>query len=686
MAKNPNIKNPFPAFVKPENLKKKEAEKEINALTDAIEHHNRLYYVDNKPEISDSKFDKLFHHLEELEKEFPELKSDISPTQKVGTLPLDELKKKKHTAPLLSLKSSEKEEQIKNYITDMQERADGEKTVFVLEPKFDGLSVEVFYEDGMFVYAATRGDGETGEDISENVKTIDSLPLRLSSLKNDFPSRMAVRGEIFMSRQGFNNINKERVEKGEESFANARNAAAGLVRQLDSKKVADKSLDIFFYEIVHSSENGFESHWEMLKQFSEWGLKNSLDNKRCSSFKEVENYYNNLQERRDDLDYEIDGMVIKLDNCKLRKEIGTRQRNPRWAFAWKFPPKKEVTLLRDIVVQVGKTGILTPVALLDPVEIGGVTVSRATLHNENEVQKKDVRPGDTVRIMRAGDVIPEVAGLVEKKKKREKPFKMPKKCPVCETEAVQEGAYTLCPAGLSCRAQLIGRVEHVASQNAMNIDMLGRKTIEQLVKREMIKALPDLYNLKADKLEELEGFAKKSAGQLYNSIQDSKETSLNRFLYALGIRHVGDHIARLLANEFHSLDEIKNADYKQLADVNEIGPEIAESIINFFQTEENKKMLDELEGLSVKVKFSGKKRKNLLEGKTIVLTGELESFTRDEAKGKIESLSGRATSTVSGNTDYVVVGENPGSKLDDAKNENVKEIGENDFKKLLIVE
>jgi len=642
-----------------------------------------LYYLENNPEISDSNFDKLFHRLEELEAKFPELKSDVSPTQKVGAPALDELTKKEHTAPLLSLKSSEKEKQIQDFIADMQKKADGDNTNFVLEPKFDGLSVEIVYEEGKFVYAATRGDGETGEDISENVKTIGSLPLHLRVSGNGIPSRLAVRGEIFMSREGFSKVNKVRVEKGEEPFANARNAAAGLVRQLDSKKVADKPLDIYFYEIIDSSEDNFESHWQMLQQFPEWGLKTSPDNKKCNSFKEVKNYYNNLQERRDDLDYEIDGMVIKLDNRKLREEIGTRQRNPRWAFAWKFPPKKEVTLLRDIVVQVGRTGILTPVALLDPVEIGGVTVSRATLHNESEVQKKDVRPGDTVRIMRAGDVIPEVAELVEKKKKREKPFKMPQKCPVCGTEVVQEGAYTLCPAGLTCRAQLIGRVEHFASQNAMNIDKLGRKTIEQLVKKEMIKALPDLYKLEAETLEELEGFAKKSAKQLYDSIQDSKEVSLNRFLYALGIRHVGEHIARLLANEFQSFKKIKKANYEQLANIDEIGPEIAESITNFFQTKENKKMLDELESLNVKAKTSAKKSANLLQGKTIVLTGELESFTRDEAKEKIESLGGRATSSVSGNTDFVVVGKNPGSKLDNAKKENVKQIGEKEFKTLL---
>ena len=681
MAENPYIKTPFPDFEKAGNMSKKEAKKEIKELREAIEHHNRLYYIENDPKIGDSQYDQLFHRLEELEKEFPDFKSDVSPTQKVGAPPVDELKKKQHSSPMLSLKSSEKEKEIEDFIVDIQKKTDDKEAVFVLEPKFDGLSVEVVFEDGKFSYAATRGDGETGEDISENVKTIGSLPLRLSGKKS--PEKLAVRGEIFMSRKGFSEVNKKRIEKGEDTFANARNAAAGLVRQLDSKKVAGQPLDIYFYEIIAISENNFKSHWEMLKQFPEWGLKISDDIKKCSGFDDAKKFYENLEKQRDKFDYEIDGMVVKLDNRQMRNELGTRQRNPRWAIAWKFPPKKEITLLREIVLQVGRTGILTPVALLDPVEIGGVTVSRATLHNENEVKEKDVRPGDKVRIIRAGDVIPEVAELAEKKKKREKPFKMPDKCPVCETEVVQEGAYTICPAGLSCRAQLIGRIEHFASQSAMNIDELGRKTIEQLVEKELVKELPDLYKLSSEKLEELDGYAEKSAQKLYDSIQNSKKPELHRFLYALGIRHVGEHIARLLAGELGTLGKIKNAGYNALVKIDEIGPEIAESISHFFSTEENRKMLEKMQksGIEIQEKKSGSKL--LLKDKTIVLTGELESYTREEAKEKIESLGGRATSSVSSNTDYLVEGKEPGSKLDDAKKEGTKIIEEEQFKKLI---
>jgi DNA ligase (NAD+) len=682
MADNPYKKTPFPAFKPVSKLKKKDALLEANLLREAINYHDHLYYIKNKPAIADSEYDKLFHRLENLEEEFPELESEISPTKRVGSPPVDKLKKRKHKSPMLSLKSSAEHEDIRKFLDNLKKINNQKLPELMLEPKFDGLSVEVVYTKGTFEYAATRGDGETGEDISQNIKTISSLPLQLQA-KNNVPAIFAVRGEVFMEKEGFRKLNKQRIENGEESFANARNAAAGTLRQLDSKKVAGKPLDIFFYDILSASEDVCDSHWDMLKKLTEWGLKVNLESKKCSSFDALTDYYQNLKDQRDELSYEIDGIVIKTDNFQLRRELGSRHRNPRWAFAWKFPPKKEVTLLRDIVVQVGRTGILTPVALLDPVNIGGVTVSRATLHNEGEVAEKDVRPGDTVRILRAGDVIPEVAERVEKKEKRGKPFRMPERCPACNTEVVREGAYVICPAGLSCRAQLIGRIQHFASQDAMNIEKLGEKNTKQLVHRGLVKKLPDLFRLKPEKLEEMEGFAKKSARQLYDEIQKAKEAELHRFLYALGIRHVGEHISRLLASEFGSLDEIKNAGYNRLLAVREIGTEIAESISHFFSTAENLEMLDELSKLDVKVKAAPKGQHYRLEGMTIVLTGELESFTRGEAKEKIESLGGRATSSVSSNTDYLVKGENPGSKLDEAKTKNVKIIDENQFKKLI---
>lgn len=681
--KNPYMNTPFPKFKDSEKLSKQEAEDEVQKLREAIEHHNYLYYIKNKPKISDKKFDTLFHRLEQLEEQFKDLQSDVSPTRKIGAPPVDKLKKRKHASPMLSLNSSDEDEAIEGYMSYAKEQTGKRNLEFVLEPKLDGLSVEVVYKKGIFEYATTRGDGQTGEDISKNVKTIGSVPLKLRA-SGEFPDELSVRGEIFMKKEDFRNLNKQRIENGEEPFANARNAAAGIVRQLDSKKVADKPLDIFFYEIINNSDNGFDSHWNMLQKIPEWGLKHSEEIKKAKKFNDVRKYYKKMTGKRDSLSFEIDGIVIKLDDRELRGKIGTRQRSPRWAYAWKFPPKKELTTLQEIVIQIGRTGILTPVALFDPVEVGGVTVSRATLHNEDEAKKKDVRPGDKIRVMRAGDVIPEVAERVEKGKKRgRKKFSMPKKCPVCNTKVVREGAYVICPAGLSCKAQLKGRLVHYASREAMDIDTLGEKNSMQLIDKNLVKTIPDLYKLKPDDLGELEGFAKKSAMKLHDAIQNTKKPELYRFLYALGIRHVGGHMARVLAQKFRSLDNLKHISYKDLMEIHEIGPEIAESVAHFFQNNENIKMLNELENLGVKPKQVSAKQAEKLKNKTIVLTGELEDFTRNEAKARIESLGGRATSSVSENTDYVVVGDDPGSKLDEAKKRKVKTIDEQQFHKLL---
>jgi len=681
--KNPYMNTPFPKFKDSEKLSKQEAEDEVQKLREAIEHHNYLYYIKNKPKISDKKFDTLFHRLEQLEEQFKDLQSDVSPTRKIGAPPVDKLKKRKHASPMLSLNSSDEDEAIEGYMRYAKEQTGKRNLEFVLEPKLDGLSVEVVYKKGIFEYATTRGDGQTGEDISKNVKTIGSVPLKLRA-SSEFPDELSVRGEIFMKKEDFRNLNKQRIENGEEPFANARNAAAGIVRQLDSKKVADKPLDIFFYEIINNSDNGFDSHWNMLQKIPEWGLKHSEEIKKAKKFNDVRKYYKKMTGKRDSLSFEIDGIVIKLDDRELRGKIGTRQRSPRWAYAWKFPPKKELTTLQEIVIQVGRTGILTPVALFDPVEVGGVTVSRATLHNEDEAKKKDVRPGDKIRVLRAGDVIPEVAERVEKGKKRgRKKFSMPKKCPVCNTKVVREGAYVICPAGLSCKAQLKGRLVHYASREAMDIDTLGEKNSMQLIDKNLVKTIPDLYKLKPDDLGELEGFAKKSAMKLHDAIQNAKKPELYRFLYALGIRHVGGHMARVLAQKFRSLDNLKHISYKDLMEIHEIGPEIAESVAHFFQNNENIKMLNELENLGVKAKQVSAKQAEKLKDKTIVLTGELEDFTRNEAKARIESLGGRATSSVSENTDYVVVGDDPGSKLDEAKKRKVKTIDEQQFHKLL---
>ena len=488
-----------------------------------------------------------------------------------------------------------------------------------------------------------------------------------------------------MLRKGFQELNKERVQNDEEPFANPRNATAGIIRQLDSKMVAGRPLDVRFYDVLSIGGQELASHWEMLEQFSRWGLKIDPHNMKASSFENVKKGYQNLLNRREDLEYEIDGLVVKVDDLELREKLGTRQRSPRWAIAWKFPPKEEISRIEDIVVQVGRTGKLTPVALLQPVDVGGVTISRATLHNEDEVHRKDVRVGDSVRIARAGDVIPEVVEHIEERgRRRSKEFNMPKKCPACGSDVVREGAYHFCPAGLSCPPQLTRRIVHYASREAMDIAGLSEKTAKQLVDKGMVKNVADLYQLSVDDIRGLEGFAQKSATQLHDAIQANKNPRLDRFLYGLGIRHVGEHMALVLAGNFLSLDAIRRADRKELEIIPEVGPEVAASVEEFFGQEENQKVLLRLLNAGIKVQDTpGKKGEMPLEGKTFVFTGSLDKYTRSEAEKTVESLGGRASSSVSGNTDYVVAGEGPGSKLDEAKKHGVKIIKETDFEKLI---
>jgi DNA ligase (NAD+) len=677
-------KNPKTNFKDVKQLSKKEAERQIEALREGIDYHDYLYYVKNKPAISDSKYDKLFRRLQELEEAFPEFQSDTSPTRRVGAKPLDRLKKVDHASPMLSLNAALKTEEVDSFDRFVRRQVDAKKVKYVLEPKFDGLSVEIVYENGQFTRGSTRGDGNTGEDVSENLKTVRSIPLRLRD-KDSVPSFLAVRGEVFMPKKAFQKLNKTRIEQGQDAFANPRNAAAGIIRQLDPAKVADKPLDVVFYEIIDSNNGEFTSHWGALKKFGNWGLKTDENTTSCSDLDEIKQYHDRMSEQRDELDYEIDGVVIKLDDYGLRDTLGVRQRSPRWALAWKFAPKKEVTTLEDIVVQVGRTGILTPVALLQPVDVGGVTVSRATLHNEGEVRRKDVRPGDKVRIERAGDVIPEVVERIRQTgKKRSKPFSMPKTCPVCGERVRKEGAYYVCPASLFCRAQLIGRVRHYSSREAMNIEGLGDQTVKELVERGYVTDMADLYDLSVEQLKSLEGFAQKSAEKLHESIQQAKKAKLDTFLYALGIRHVGRHVAQVVARHFGSFDRLKEAKLSQLKQIKEIGVEIAESIDNFFNQKQNVKVLEKLFDTGVEVKKVRTSDKDLpLKDKTFVFTGELAEYTRQEASRLAEELGARVTSSVSGNTDFVVAGENPGSKLEQARKNDVEILDERKYQRLI---
>ncbi len=676
-------RRPGTNFKDVKKLSKEEARKEVESLREAIEYHNYLYYVKNQPGISDAAYDKLFYRLQELEHAFPGLQSDTSPTRRVGATPLEKLNKITHTAPMFSLNASYDEEEVKRFDEFIHRSTGEQKIIYVLEPKFDGLSVEIVYRNGIFQYGATRGDGETGEDISGNLKTIGAVPLRLR--KRDIPPFISVHGEVFMFKKGFMQINKERIERGEEPFANPRNAAAGIIRQLEPKKVAGKPLSIVFYEIIKVEGGKLTSHWEVLKQFPLWGLRTDPHNEKCSSFKEIKEYHQRLSEMRDDLEYEIDGIVIKLDDYKQRAKLGTRQRSPRWAFAWKFQPKEEVTTIEDIVIQVGRTGILTPVALLQPVDVGGVTVSRATLHNEEEVLRKDIRTGDRVRVVRAGDVIPEVLERIgQPEKRRGGKFSMPEKCPVCSSEVHKEGAYYFCSSELSCPAQLIGRIVHYASREAVNIEGLGERTVRQLVEKKMVANVAGLYLLSIENFLTLEGFAEKSARKLYQAIQSAKRIRLDRFIYALGIRHVGQHIACVLAQHYKSFNALQKSSQAELERIPEIGPEIARSISQFFHQEDNIRVFEQLFKTGVEViNMPSYKEELPLKGKTFVFTGELERYTRSEAEEKVMLLGGRAASGVSKKTDFLIAGKDPGSKLEDARKYEIKILSEREFEGLL---
>ncbi len=676
--------NPPEKFEKISEMSESGVKKEIEALREAVEYHDYRYYVKTRPEISDERYDKLFGRLLDLEAAYPKFASAQSPTARVGAEPVDELKKVDHAAIMLSLDAALEEKAVDDFYAFVLRGLKSETVTFVLEPKYDGLSVEMTYEKGRFKTGATRGNGRTGEDITHNLKTLRSIPLRLRN-EDDPPDFLSVRGEVYMRKKGFQRLNKKRVERGEEAFANARNAAAGTMRQLDSRKVADKPLDVIVYEILKVDSMEWKTHWEALKQITRWGFKTGGHNRKADSLKEIRRYHQKRLDQRHQLDVDIDGIVIKVDDYMLRKDLGVRQRSPRWAFAWKFPPHKETTTLQDIVVQVGRTGMLTPVALLEPVDVGGVTVSRATLHNADEIQKKDLRVGDRVRIERAGDVIPEVVERIKQPgRKREKAFSMPDDCPVCHSNIYREGVRFYCSGGLSCRSQVVNGIIHYASRNALNIEGLGHKTAEDMIQKNLVKDISDLYGLSREDLRKLDGFAEKSARKLHESIHRTRTPDLHRFLFALGIRHMGERVARILATELGTLANVRAADEDDLLKIPHIGPEIAKSVTRFFKERANIEVLESLAEAGVTVRASEKRtRSRALEGMTFVFTGKLEQYTRKEAENAVETHGARATSTVSGETDYVVAGQNPGKKYDQARRENVNIIDEASFDEML---
>lgn len=688
----------------------------IKYLREEIRHHDHLYYVLGKPEISDAQYDKLFRELVTLEKENPDLVTPDSPTQRVGGAPLDFLPKFKHKVPLLSLESiflpKEVETFHKRIISSLPSPLGGEGShagggtgeggvTYVVEPKFDGLSVEVIYRDGVFFKAGTRGDGTTGEEVTQNVKTIKSLPLKLTG-KGTIPREIHLRGEVLMTMKGFERLNKKLIERGDEPFANPRNAASGSLRQLDPRITAERPLDIYLYGFLYADNpekgplpegepfglRGWKpkSQWEVLESLGSWGLRINPHRKRCQSVNEIIAFHKDLYKKRDQLDYEIDGVVVKLDDISIQESLGARARSPRWAYAFKFEPRKEITTVEDIVVQVGRQGTLTPVACLKPVDVGGVTVSRATLHNLDIVQKLDVRIGDEVKVARAGDVIPEVIEVNHRKRKGKlNPFSMPSICPVCKSKLIREGAFFFCTGGSTCSAQAKWSVIHYASRRAMDIETLGKETVEALLQKGLIENIADLYTLKKEDLLTLEGFKEKKAENLLSGIEASKGQSLPRFLFGLGIRHVGEEIARILADHFGGLDKIMSASLEEVSNIKGIGPEIAKSLTDYFKVSRNQKLVELLVSRGVNPRHEVRKTTGgPLSGKTFVLTGELSSMSRPEAEAKIKSLGGKTTSSVSKKTSYVVVGENPGSKYDKAKKLGVEVLDEKGF--LLVIQ
>jgi DNA ligase (NAD+) len=655
----------------------------LTQLRNEIRRHDDLYYAKDKPEISDAAYDRLFKELLDLEQAHPELTTPDSPTQRVGAPPLDELTKVHHEQPMLSLDSIVDQEDVLAFDQRMKRELAVSAVGYTAEPKFDGLSVELRYDRGIFALGATRGDGTTGEDVTVNLRTIRSLPLQLRP-GSGFPDRLVVRGEVYMRLDEFQSLNRRMTERGEEAFANPRNAAAGSLRQLDSTIAAARPLVVTCYEIMVSSSTLIPTHWQELDSLAQWGLPVPTHRRQCPSIDEVVAYHHEAEQLRDSLPYEIDGVVVKVDQRTWQDRLSYKSRSPRWAIAYKFSPRREITVVEDIAVSVGRTGTLTPLALLRPVEVGGVTISRATLHNADEVARKDIRVGDTVKVERAGDVIPAIAERVPLPgERRAAPFQMPDHCPVCRSAVAREGAYYYCTGQAVCMAQLKGAIEHFASKSALDIDGLGKKTVAQLVDHSLVKSLADLYRLTKPQLLALEGFADKSAGLLLDAIQRSKTVTLDRLLMGLGIRQVGQHIAKVLAGEFGSLPAIMAADQERFQRVLEIGPEISSSLASYFSEPQNRAVIQDLLDHGFQISHAARQSDASLAGKTFVFTGGLEKHSREDAKRLVEERGAKVASSVSKKTGYVVAGQHPGSKLDQAHKLGVRVLTEEEFAQLL---
>ena len=655
----------------------------IQSLRERINEHNYRYYVLDDPVISDAEYDRLLRELQELEQAHPEYITPDSPTQRVGAAPLPEFATITHRVPMLSLENAMNEEELKAFDERVRRGLNTTAIVeYVAEPKLDGIGVELVYEGGRFAYGSTRGDGITGEDITQNLRTIRSIPLRLRTADLPVPELLEVRGEVFISKSGFQKLNRLREQNGEPLFANPRNAAAGSLRQLNPAVTASRPLSIFCYQPGVVEGFPFDTHWQFLQALKKWGFPVNPFVRRVRGAEEMIHYHRQMENRRNELPYEIDGTVFKVNDLAAQEILGIRSRSPRWAIAGKFKAQQVTTIVKDIVASVGRTGAVTPVAKLEPVFVGGVTVTNATLHNQDEIDRKDIRIGDTVLVERAGDVIPKVVKTIpEKRPPGTRPYRLPTACPVCGHPVHRpEGEAVARCQNMSCPAQIKGRIEHFVSKAALDIDGLGEKLIDQLVEKGLVKTVDELFRLSYDDLVDLERMGPKSAGNLLTAIETSKNTTFARFVYALGIRNVGEHVAKVLERTFRgNLNRFMSATREELEDIDEVGPIVADSVVRFWENSANRKVVENCLKAGVTLAPVETTGEQPFAGKTFVFTGALEKFTRHEAKTMVEKLGARASNSVSRKTDYVVAGPGAGSKLKKARELGVPVLTEEEF-------